>query len=206
MRNINCKLRIAEEPRSTRICNGNCVTGPRKHLISTKYLNYNILLQNSKGCCRKTSAIFDTLLDAIATPGTLCRIILDTYHIDFWSVLSNTKAVVFALFVFKILNFNRWPPRAILPTRKLARSSITLVRSTIISDNWANSKQSDRDKSGKISRAEIKEGLRALKLPSRDKDVDDFLRSLDTDHDGEISFEVKIIIIQRLTKNINSEN
>lgn len=54
----------------------------------------------------------------------------------------------------------------------------------------ANRSQTDRDKSGKISRTEIKEGLRALKLPSRDKDVDDFLTSLDTNHDGEISFEV----------------
>ena len=54
-----------------------------------------------------------------------------------------------------------------------------------------NKSLSDRDKSGKISPAEIKEGLRALKLPSRDKDVTDFLTSLDTDHDGEISFEVK---------------
>jgi len=50
----------------------------------------------------------------------------------------------------------------------------------------------DRDGSGKISREEVKEGLRALKLPSTDKNVTEFLASLDTDHDGEISFEVSL--------------
>lgn len=47
--------------------------------------------------------------------------------------------------------------------------------------------QLDTNKDGKLSREELAEGLRLLRLPSGEVTVAALLESMDTDHDGAVS-------------------
>ena len=46
----------------------------------------------------------------------------------------------------------------------------------------------DRDKDGKITREELRDGLRILRLPYSDEVINGLLEKLDVDKNGEISF------------------
>jgi calcium-binding protein CML len=48
----------------------------------------------------------------------------------------------------------------------------------------------DTNKDGKLSREEIKQGLRSLKLPHSEDTIDLLLKTLDTNQDGHVTFQV----------------
>jgi Ca2+-binding EF-hand superfamily protein len=48
----------------------------------------------------------------------------------------------------------------------------------------------DTNKDGNLSREEIKQGLRSLKLPHSEDTIDLLLKTLDANQDGQVTFEV----------------
>jgi Ca2+-binding EF-hand superfamily protein len=48
----------------------------------------------------------------------------------------------------------------------------------------------DTNHDGKINSAELKEGLKSLKLPTKGEDVAILMKKMDKNRDGEISYEV----------------
>ena len=48
--------------------------------------------------------------------------------------------------------------------------------------------QFDKDKSQSVSREELKRGFKSIDVPLSDKQLDNFLREMDIDGDGEIDY------------------
>jgi Ca2+-binding EF-hand superfamily protein len=57
-------------------------------------------------------------------------------------------------------------------------------------------KQMDKDKSGFLDRAEIKEGLKAMGIRYSEKEIDEIFKSVDTNGNGQVEYEGRTFAFQ----------